>query len=118
MSAPQTHNPDRVQTPSDEALVAHAQLDPTGFDAIFDRYWNPVLRYCYYRLGDWHQAEDAAAQVFLNALAALPGSGVRSPSHPLDAVRDAARDGCRSREKDSEPRNCAGWDHAGMKSRR
>lgn len=73
MSAPQTHNPDRVQTPSDEALVAHAQIDPTGFDAVFDRYWNPVLRYCYYRLGDWHQAEDAAAQVFLNALAALPG---------------------------------------------
>ena len=73
MSAPQTHNPDRVHTPSDEALVAHAQLDPTGFDAIFDRYWNPVLRYCYYRLGDWDQAEDAAAQVFLNALAALPG---------------------------------------------
>jgi hypothetical protein len=50
MSAPQTHNPDRVQTPSDEALVAHAQLDPTGFDAIFDRYWYPVLRSCFYRL--------------------------------------------------------------------
>jgi RNA polymerase sigma-70 factor (ECF subfamily) len=54
-------------------LVQRAQFDPAGFDAIFDRYWNPVLRYCYYRLGDWHQAEDAAAQVFLNALAALPG---------------------------------------------
>lgn len=73
MSAPQTHNPNRVHERSDEALVARAQFDPAGFDAIFDRYWNPVLRYCYYRLGDWHQAEDAAAQVFLNALAALPG---------------------------------------------
>lgn len=72
MGGAQTHNPNHVQAPSDEELVARAQFDPAGFDAIFDRYWNPVLRYCYYRLGDWHQAEDAAAQVFLNALAALP----------------------------------------------
>ncbi len=73
MGGAQTHNPNHVQAPSDEDLVARAQFDPAAFDAIFDRYWNPVLRYCFYRLGDWHQAEDAAAQVFLNALAALVG---------------------------------------------
>jgi RNA polymerase sigma-70 factor (ECF subfamily) len=73
MSGLQTHNPNHVQIPSDEELVARAQFDPAAFDAIFDRYWYPVLRYCFYRLGDWHQAEDAAAQVFLNALGALGG---------------------------------------------
>jgi RNA polymerase sigma-70 factor (ECF subfamily) len=73
MSGAPTHNQDRVRDLPDDMLVQRAQFDPAGFDAIFDRYWNAVLRYCYYRLGDWNQAEDAAAQVFLKALAALPG---------------------------------------------
>ncbi len=66
-------NPNHVSDLPDDMLVERAQRNPAEFDAIFDRYWNPVLRYCYYRLGDWHDAEDASAQVFLNALSALPG---------------------------------------------
>ncbi|MCC6944914.1 MAG: sigma-70 family RNA polymerase sigma factor [Thermomicrobiales bacterium] len=73
MSGMLGHNPNRVSDLPDDMLVDRAQRNPAAFDAIFDRYWNPVLRYCYYRLGDWHDAEDASAQVFLNALAALPG---------------------------------------------
>ena len=57
---------------ADDILVLRAQQDPAQFDPIFERYWNPIVRYCYYRLGDWHQSEDATAQVFLNAIAALP----------------------------------------------
>lgn len=68
-----SHNPDRGSEALDEALIERAQRNPAEFSAIFDQYWNPVLRYCYYRIGDWHEAEDAAAQVFLNALSALPG---------------------------------------------
>ncbi len=57
----------------DRVLVARAQHDPAQFDALFERYWDPVFRYCYYRLGNWHRAEDAAGQVFLNAFGALTG---------------------------------------------
>src|SRR5688572_10387667 len=44
----------------DAALVAGAQADPLAFDRLFDRYGSPVLNYCYYRLGTWEEAEDAA----------------------------------------------------------
>jgi RNA polymerase sigma-70 factor, ECF subfamily len=57
---------------SDEVHVARAQRDPVAFGALFDRYWDPVFRFCYYRTGNWHVAEDAASQVFINALAAIP----------------------------------------------
>ena len=56
---------------TDLMLVAAAQRDIDAFGPIFDRYWEPVFRFCYYRTGDWHIAEDAASQVFVNALAAL-----------------------------------------------
>lgn len=56
---------------SDLALVAAARQDPAAFGAIFDRYFDDVFRYCYYRIDDWHEAEDAASQVFLAALASL-----------------------------------------------
>ncbi len=55
----------------DAALVAAAQTDPRAFDQLFDRYGDPVLNYCYYRLGTWEEAEDAAQQVFANAYAGL-----------------------------------------------
>jgi RNA polymerase sigma-70 factor (ECF subfamily) len=57
---------------SDAALVAAAQRDPRAFAPLFDRYWAGVFRFCYYRLADWPEAEDAAGDVFANALAALP----------------------------------------------
>lgn len=72
MTGPRSQQLEPPNDVGDDILVQRAQRDPAEFDAIFDRYWNPVFRYCYYRLGDWHQAEDAAAQVFLNAIAALP----------------------------------------------
>lgn len=64
--------PDHAGDPaSDLALVAAARNDPAAFDAIFDRYFDDVFRYCFYRIGDWHEAEDAASQVFLTALGSL-----------------------------------------------
>lgn len=56
---------------SDEALVAEAQHDLQAFSALYERYADPVLRYCYHRLGTWSEAEDAAQQIFLNAYIAL-----------------------------------------------
>jgi RNA polymerase sigma-70 factor (ECF subfamily) len=57
--------------PDDRALLATAKANPAAFALLFDRYGDPVLNYCYYRLGTWEEAEDAAQQVFANAFAAI-----------------------------------------------
>lgn len=105
----------------DALLVSAALRDREVFGTLFDRYWDPILKYSYHQLGDWHQAEDAAGEVFLKALASLrhfdpeiPGTTFRSwlfgiarhvigtshrytarhPQTPLDAVfekRDTAQ---------------------------
>jgi RNA polymerase sigma-70 factor (ECF subfamily) len=51
--------------------VALALENPRAFGELFDRYWNDIFKFCYYRLGDWHWAEDVASQVFLEAMAHL-----------------------------------------------
>lgn len=56
---------------SDAQLMHMALIDRNAFGLLFDRYWDSVFTYCNYRLGDWHQAEDAASRVFVRALAAL-----------------------------------------------
>jgi RNA polymerase sigma-70 factor (ECF subfamily) len=59
--------------PDDEALVFRARDDPHAFAPLYGRYVDPIYRYCYRRLGSRETAEDATSQVFLKALAALPG---------------------------------------------
>jgi RNA polymerase sigma-70 factor (ECF subfamily) len=54
------------------ALVAAAQRDVRAFAPLYARYYDPVYRYCYRRLGNADAAADAASQVFAKALAALP----------------------------------------------
>ena len=67
-----THTP----TTDDEAdLVAAARSDRRAFGPLYRRYVDPVYRYCYRRLGTREAAEDAAAQVFAQALAGLPRLG-------------------------------------------
>jgi RNA polymerase sigma-70 factor (ECF subfamily) len=57
---------------TDELLVAAAQRgDPRAFALLYDRYQDRVLRYCFYRLGTWDEAGDAAQQVFTDALGGL-----------------------------------------------
>jgi RNA polymerase sigma-70 factor (ECF subfamily) len=51
----------------DDALVRRAASDPAAFDCLFDRYWPRLHRYCYYRLGAWHDAEDVAQAVMVAA---------------------------------------------------
>jgi RNA polymerase sigma-70 factor (ECF subfamily) len=52
-------------------LVAAAQGDITAFDSLYGRYLDAVLRFCFYRLGDWEQAEDATSEVFVRVLSNL-----------------------------------------------
>lgn len=62
------HSPDE---PDDALLVAAAQSDRRAFGPLYDRYARVVYRYCYARLGSPEAAEDATAEVFIKALAAL-----------------------------------------------
>ncbi len=55
----------------DASRVAAALRDPKAFSVLFDGYWDAIFKYCYYHCGDWHQAEDAASEVFVKALANL-----------------------------------------------
>lgn len=64
----------------DAQVVALAKRDPRAFAPLYDRYFDPVYRYCYRRLGDREAAADATAQVFAKALAALPRYREDAPS--------------------------------------
>lgn len=60
------------QDVDDAHLAVSAQADPRAFAPLYHRYADPVYRYCYRKLGHPEIAADAAAQVFVQALAALP----------------------------------------------
>ena len=56
----------------DELLVMAAQGgNPQAFAQLYDRYQDVVLRFCFYRLGSWDEAGDAAQQTFTEAFAGL-----------------------------------------------
>src|SRR3954453_19558367 len=56
---------------SDTQLVRSAQTDRTAFAPLYDRYFDTVYRFCYFRLGNSQDAEDASSDVFTRALANL-----------------------------------------------
>jgi RNA polymerase sigma-70 factor, ECF subfamily len=58
---------------SDSALVHLARSHPGAFEPLYLRYRDRVLAYCYRRLGDRDEAEDAASAVFVAALRGLHG---------------------------------------------
>jgi RNA polymerase sigma-70 factor (ECF subfamily) len=64
----------------DARLVALAKTDPRAFAPLYARYFDPVYRYCYRRLGHAEAAADAAAQVFAKALAGLSSYHEDAPS--------------------------------------
>jgi RNA polymerase sigma-70 factor (ECF subfamily) len=55
----------------DVDLVRLAQADPKAFAELYDRYVDPIYRYCYRRLGDVAAAEDATSTTFFKALNGL-----------------------------------------------
>jgi RNA polymerase sigma-70 factor (ECF subfamily) len=64
-----------AMVPDDAALVAAARSNPHAFGPLYERYVEPVYRYCYVRLGCREAAEDATGEVFAKALAGLARSG-------------------------------------------
>ncbi len=57
----------------DEALVEAARRDPEAFGVLYQRYLPQIYRYLRARTGNSDDAADLTQQVFLKALAALPG---------------------------------------------
>lgn len=74
--------PDVMPSATEAHLVARAQADPAAFGPLYEAYFPPIYRYCFYRLGSAHAAEDATSTVFIRALEALPRyrPGVRAGS--------------------------------------
>lgn len=63
-----------VVAPLDEVdLIAAARRDRRAFAPLYRRYADAVHRYCYRRLGNRGEAEDATSLVFTKALAGLDG---------------------------------------------
>jgi RNA polymerase sigma-70 factor (ECF subfamily) len=70
----QTHEvtEELVDLTGDADLVRAAQVDPRAFEPLYLRYRDRIINYCFYRLADRTDADDAASAVFLHALHALP----------------------------------------------
>jgi RNA polymerase sigma-70 factor (ECF subfamily) len=67
----------------DLADVRAAQADRAAFGVLYRRYLDRVYGYCFYLLGDHHDAEDTTERTFLAALDAIDrfreqGAGFRS----------------------------------------
>jgi RNA polymerase sigma-70 factor (ECF subfamily) len=63
---------DGAEADADAGLVARAQSDRAAFADLYLRHFGGVYGYCLRALGGAERAEDAAQQVFEQALAALP----------------------------------------------
>jgi len=61
---PSGHDPDLAD-------VRAAQRDRAAFGTLYRRYVDRVYGYCFYLLGDHHDAEDVTERTFLSALAAV-----------------------------------------------
>jgi RNA polymerase sigma-70 factor (ECF subfamily) len=66
--APRGGDPD-----PDLADVRAAQRDRAAFGPLYRRYLDRVYGYCFYLLGDHHDAEDVTERTFVAALAAIDG---------------------------------------------
>ncbi len=65
-------SPDRARlVDADLDAVRAAQADRAAFAILYRRYLEPIYGYCFYLLGDHHDAEDATERTFLAALGAL-----------------------------------------------
>jgi RNA polymerase sigma-70 factor, ECF subfamily len=65
---------------ADAELVRLAQATPQAFAALYLRYRDPVLNYCFYRLADQETAEDVTSTIFIKALDHLPSFSERGDS--------------------------------------
>jgi RNA polymerase sigma-70 factor (ECF subfamily) len=53
-------------------LIRQAQIDPTRFSVLYDKYYKPVFVFIYRRTDDKDLTADLTSQVFLKAITHLP----------------------------------------------
>jgi RNA polymerase sigma-70 factor, ECF subfamily len=113
----------RVGSDPDLADVRAAQRDRAEFGALYRRYLDRVYGYCFYLLGDHHDAEDVTERTFVAALAAIDGfrdEGATfrawlfriAHNQLVNALRSRHRQRAASLDVVSEPRTVA--DPAGL----
>lgn len=56
------------QSRAEQALVERAKTDKDAFGELYQRYYDRIYNYIYYRTGNSHEAEDLAARVFMRAM--------------------------------------------------
>lgn len=66
---------------TDGQLVEQALADPAAFLEIFQRYRDPIFRYCHRSLGNRESAEDATQTTFMRAFASLRSCKDRGRFH-------------------------------------
>lgn len=85
MSVPQAQtmsiNRPRIAEPTDRQLVEQALAEPAAFLDIFQRYRDPIYRYCHRCLGTREAAEDAAQTTFMRAFSSLRSCKNRDRFH-------------------------------------
>lgn len=68
-----TSGQDDRRAGEETAIVLRAQRDLDAFEPIYRRYYRPIHRYCFRRLGEREAASDATSQTFARALAGIHG---------------------------------------------
>ncbi len=48
--------------------IQKAQLDPTAFKPLYDRYFEPIFKFVFRRTGDRSLSDDLCSQIFLKAM--------------------------------------------------
>lgn len=80
VAAANTMAPALVTPAEDAVLVRRAKDgDAQAFGYLYDRYFERVYRYVYYRMRDATEAEDVTSDVFFRALRAMPRYEPRQP---------------------------------------
>ena len=66
-------DPDANRAAEETAMVLLAQRDLRAFEPVYRRYYRPIHRYCFRRLGEREAAADATSQTFARAMAGIDG---------------------------------------------
>src|SRR3989442_14292050 len=83
VALPNTQQGAAVQAGEDAALAHRAKAgDAQAFGALYDRYFERVYRYVYYRVREDAEAEDVTSEGFFRGLAAMPRYEPRQPFSP------------------------------------